>query len=35
MEERVAYLKGAFEVKSQPGRGTIINVNLPLRAGEA
>jgi signal transduction histidine kinase len=33
MEERVSYLKGAFEVKSQPGKGTIINVDLPLVAG--
>lgn len=34
MEERVSYLKGAFEVKSQPGRGTVINVNLPLASGQ-
>jgi signal transduction histidine kinase len=33
MEERVSYLKGAFEVKSQPGKGTVINVDLPLAAG--
>lgn len=35
MEERVAYLKGAFEVKSQPGRGTLINVDLPLPSGQS
>lgn len=35
MEERVAYLKGAFEVKSQLGKGTVINVNLPLSAAQA
>lgn len=35
MEERVSYLKGAFEVKSQPGKGTVINVDLPLPAGQA
>ena len=34
MEERVAYLKGAFEVKSHPGKGTVINIDLPLRAGQ-
>lgn len=32
MEERVAYLKGVFEVNSQLGKGTVINVNLPLPA---
>jgi signal transduction histidine kinase len=34
MEERVSYLKGAFQVKSQPGKGTVIHVELPLAAGE-
>jgi len=35
MEERVSYLSGAFEVKSQPGKGTLINVELPLTSGRS
>jgi signal transduction histidine kinase len=35
MEERVSYLSGAFEVKSQPGKGTLINVELPLTTGRS
>ena len=34
MEERVSRLRGAFEVVSQPGKGTMINVELPLAAGQ-
>jgi signal transduction histidine kinase len=34
MEERVSRLCGAFEVVSEPGKGTVINVELPLAAGQ-
>jgi signal transduction histidine kinase len=34
MEERVSYLNGAFKVNSQPGKGTVIHVELPLATGE-
>jgi signal transduction histidine kinase len=30
MEERVKHLGGAFEVRSQPGSGTRVSVELPL-----
>ncbi len=30
MEERVAHLHGSFAVKSQPGRGTLVKIELPL-----
>ncbi len=34
MEERVSHLRGAFQVSSQPGKGTVINVELPLVRGQ-
>ncbi|MBV8866089.1 MAG: MCP four helix bundle domain-containing protein [Acidobacteriaceae bacterium] len=30
MEERVVHLQGSFALKSQPGRGTLIQIELPL-----
>jgi len=30
MEERVSHLNGAFSIESEPGRGTILHVDLPL-----
>jgi signal transduction histidine kinase len=30
MEERVAHLNGNFEVRSEPGRGTLVQIELPL-----
>jgi signal transduction histidine kinase len=30
MEERVHHLGGAFEVKSEPGHGTLLTVELPV-----
>jgi signal transduction histidine kinase len=30
MEERVHHLGGAFVIESQPGRGTLLKINLPL-----
>ncbi len=30
MEERVHHLGGAFSIDSQPGRGTLLKINLPL-----
>jgi signal transduction histidine kinase len=32
MEERVTHLGGAFQVNSEPGRGTLVLVELPLGA---
>ena len=32
MEERVRHLGGAFQIDSQPGRGTLLRVGLPLAA---
>lgn len=32
MEERVAHLDGTFEVRSEPGRGTLVKAELPLEA---
>lgn len=34
MAERVSHLDGAFQIDSQPGRGALVRVELPL-AGEA
>ena len=34
MEERVNHLGGAFQVKSEPGHGTLLLVELPLNATE-
>ena len=30
IEERVSYLGGSFAVDSEPGRGTLLSVMLPL-----
>jgi signal transduction histidine kinase len=30
MEERVSHLGGSFAIDSQPGRGTLLKINLPL-----
>jgi signal transduction histidine kinase len=30
MEERVVHLHGSFHVKSRPGEGTLISIELPL-----
>jgi signal transduction histidine kinase len=30
MEERVRHLGGTFEIDSQPGRGTRLNIQLPV-----
>jgi signal transduction histidine kinase len=30
MEERVRQLRGQFEVRSTPGKGTVLRVTLPL-----
>lgn len=35
MEERVEHLRGTFQVKSEPGRGTVLEVELPLPAAPA
>ncbi len=35
MQERVSHLGGSFAVESQPGRGTVLNVALPLERREA
>jgi len=35
MEERVSHLGGAFSIDSEPGRGTVVNVDLPLAAAAA
>jgi signal transduction histidine kinase len=32
MEERVAHLGGSFRMRSAPGAGTVIDVQLPIRA---
>ena len=32
MEERVRHLGGTFEIDSRPGRGTLLQVKLPLAA---
>ena len=32
MEERVKHLGGMFRVRSEPGRGTLLSVSLPLPA---
>jgi signal transduction histidine kinase len=34
MRERVALLGGALELHSEPGRGTLVEVKIPLPAGE-
>ena len=34
MRERVAGLGGSFSLVSQPGKGTLIKVNIPLSAGQ-
>ena len=34
MQERVSHLRGAFELVSRPGKGTVINVELPLTDGQ-
>lgn len=34
MQERVSHLRGAFELVSRPGKGTVINVELPLADGQ-
>ncbi len=34
MEERVEHLGGTFLVKSEPGHGTVLDVELPLPAGQ-
>ena len=31
MEERLRLLSGRFEIRSQPGEGTVIHVSIPLR----
>ncbi|WP_316798681.1 sensor histidine kinase [Pedobacter frigidisoli] len=31
IKNRVAYLKGNFDIESQPGNGTTINIEIPLR----
>jgi signal transduction histidine kinase len=31
MEERVAHLGGSFRMRSAPGAGTTIDVQLPIR----
>jgi signal transduction histidine kinase len=35
MEERVAHLNGTLELVSEPGKGTLISVILPLAANVA
>jgi signal transduction histidine kinase len=35
MQERVAHLGGTLQLVSEPGRGTLISVILPLVASEA
>ncbi len=30
MEERVRHLGGTFDIESQPGRGTLVKVELPV-----
>jgi len=30
MEERVRHLGGSFTIDSQPGRGTVVRINLPI-----
>jgi len=35
MAERVAHLRGTFEVVSEPGRGTLLKVELPIASGVA
>jgi signal transduction histidine kinase len=30
MEERVHHLGGNFAIDSQPGRGTLLKINLPI-----
>lgn len=35
MEERVAHLDGIFEVRSEPGHGTLIQIELPVRQSDA
>lgn len=34
MQERVELLNGEFEINSQPGRGTRLNINIPLTNDE-
>lgn len=34
-ESRVLYLKGAFSMQSEKGRGTLINIKIPLQLNEA
>jgi signal transduction histidine kinase len=34
MEERVRLLNGTFSIRSQPGKGTYVNVRLPLSRKE-
>ena len=33
MEERVSFLGGQIDIKSGPGKGTEISVNIPLGTG--
>ncbi|HLN03758.1 MAG TPA: sensor histidine kinase [Bryobacteraceae bacterium] len=34
MEERVEHLGGTFQVRSEPGHGTVLDVELPLPTGQ-
>jgi len=33
MEERITHLGGTFEVRSKPGQGVTLHIELPLAAG--
>jgi signal transduction histidine kinase len=35
MEERVRLVNGAFSIRSQPGKGTLVKVRVPLRQGQS
>jgi signal transduction histidine kinase len=35
MEERVRLVNGAFSIRSQPGKGTLVKVRVPLRQRES
>jgi signal transduction histidine kinase len=35
MQERLRLLEGHFEIRSQPGEGTVIHVSIPLRTHAA